>query len=117
MNKKRYQLSDLATVIRSKNAGPFELTLDVFFRDEEIFKKVRDSGEITSQRIAELYGVEEKDVLAITFFKPASVLKIVLKRRVSSAAPGDTDVFGAQQHVPLMSFPIYLRNMGSDLSY
>jgi hypothetical protein len=46
------------------------------------------------------------DVLEVTFFEPAWALKISLKRWVSSAAPGDTDVFGAQQHVPLMNLPL-----------
>lgn len=79
------------------------LTLDVFFRSREIFQKVRDAGVITRARLSELYGVRENDILEITFFEPADALKISIKRWVSSAAPGDTDVFGAQQHVPLMS--------------
>ena len=35
-------LKDVATVIRSKNAGPFELTLDVLIREEETFEKMKD---------------------------------------------------------------------------
>ena len=94
-------LSDVATVIRSKNAGPFLLTLDVFFADQATFREVRDSGTITPGRISALYRIPESDICEITFFEPAAALKITLKRPVSSAAPGDTDVFGAQQHVPL----------------
>jgi len=96
-------LADVASVIRSKNAGPFVLTLDVFFKDKEVFQKVRDAGVITKASLAELYRVGEDDILEVTFFEPAEALKISIKRWVSSAAPGDTDVFGAQQHVPLMS--------------
>lgn len=102
MSKKALCLADVATVIRSKNAGPFVLTLDVFFKNRKTFQKVRDAGVITSLRIAELYNVDETDVLEVTFFEPADALKISLKRWKSSASPGDTDVFGAQQHVPLM---------------
>jgi len=96
-------LADLASVIRSKNAGPFVITLDVFFKEGEVFRKVRDAGVITKASLAELYRVSEDDILEVTFFEPAEALKISIKRWVSSAAPGDTDVFGAQQHVPLMS--------------
>ncbi|MGB6837994.1 MAG: DUF4387 domain-containing protein [Dehalococcoidia bacterium] len=103
MSESTVRLADLASVVRSKNAGPFVLTLDVFFRSREIFQKVRDAGVITRARLSELYGVRENDILEITFFEPADALKISIKRWVSSAAPGDTDVFGAQQHVPLMS--------------
>ncbi|UCH87457.1 MAG: DUF4387 domain-containing protein [Dehalococcoidia bacterium] len=101
-------LADLASVIRSKNAGPFVLTFDVFFKESETFRKVRDAGVITRASLAKLYRVSEDDILEVTFFEPAEALKISIKRWVSSAAPGDTDVFGAQQHVPLMSLSFKL---------
>jgi hypothetical protein len=101
-------LADLASVIRSKNAGPFVITLDVFFKEGETFRKVRDAGVITKASLAKLYRVSEDDILEVTFFEPAEALKISIKRWVSSAAPGDTDVFGAQQHVPLMSLSFEL---------
>ena len=37
------RLADLAKVIRSKNAGPFELTFDVLFDSEEAYVRVVDS--------------------------------------------------------------------------
>ncbi len=80
MNMTARKLSDLATVIRSKNAGPFLITLDVFFRDDETFRLVRDSGAITRHVIAEAYRIEEDDIHEITFFAPAAALKITLKR-------------------------------------
>ncbi len=33
----RYKLRDVASVIRSKNSGPYELTFDVIFRDPETY--------------------------------------------------------------------------------
>ena len=108
MTKKNVTMADLATVIRSKNAGPFLITLDVFFDDEEIFRKVRDSGAVTREMIAKAYRVKESDIRELTFFDPAAALKITLTRWVGSAAPGDTDVFGAQQHVPLMNLSFQL---------
>ena len=101
-------LADLATVIRSKNAGPFILTLDVFFKDEETFEKVKNSGHITRTEIAKAYGIKESDVVEMTFFEPAHVLKVSVKRWIGSGTPGDTDVFGAQQHVPLMEMKVTL---------
>ncbi|MFO8056396.1 MAG: DUF4387 domain-containing protein [bacterium] len=100
------KLQELASVIRSKNAGPFVLTLDVFFKDRESFGLVRDSGSITASSVAALYGIPEADVIKVVFFEPAHALKICLKRLIPSATAGDTDVFGAQQHVPLMEMEI-----------
>ena len=53
-----YRLYDLAKVIRSKNSGPFQTTLDVLFDDEKIYKKIKESGLITRKHIAMLYKME-----------------------------------------------------------
>ena len=47
-----YRLYDLAKVIRSKNSGPFQTTLDVLFDDEKIYRKIKESGLITRKHIA-----------------------------------------------------------------
>jgi hypothetical protein len=109
MTRSTVCLADLASVIRSKNAGPFVITLDAFFKDGATFCRVRDAGVITKASVARLYGVSEDDILEITFFEPAEALKISITRWIGSAAPGDTDVFGAQQHVPLMSLSLELK--------
>jgi hypothetical protein len=96
-------IRELARVIRSKNAGPFQLTLDIIFKNREIFEQVRGSNQITAPRIARLYGVDEKNILDIIFFKPANAVKIVMPRKIASGSPGDSDVYGAQQHAPLFA--------------
>ena len=100
------RLSKIAKIIRSKNAGPFELTLDVFFRDEESFEQAKSSGFFTPSLIARLYGISEDEVLGITWFEPAHALKITIIRPLPSGSPGDTDVFGAQQHAPLLELTL-----------
>jgi hypothetical protein len=95
-------ISDVASVVRSKNAGPFQLTLDVLFADAAVYRRVRDSGSITAALIAGLYSLDEHAV-QLVWFDPAAALKINLPRRHSSASFRDTDVYGAQQHAPLLS--------------
>ncbi|MEW6216542.1 MAG: DUF4387 domain-containing protein [Candidatus Bipolaricaulota bacterium] len=106
------RLEDLAKVIRSKNAGPFELTLDVMFDSAEVYDQVKNSGVITRQAIAKLYGYEmDPDrVLAVAFFDPALAVKITLVRPCVSGALGDCDVYGAQQHAPLLGLEIPVRD-------
>lgn len=98
----RGRLIDLAQVVRSKNAGPYELTLDVLFRDRSGYDRVRTAGWVTPALVAALYGVAEQDVLGILWFEPANALKITLRRPMVSGDPGETDVYGAQQHAPLL---------------
>ena len=95
-------IRDVASVVRSKNAGPFRLTLDVLFADASTYRRVRDSGSVTPAVIAGLYSLDERSV-ALVWFDPAAALKINLERRHSSASFRDTDVYGAQQHAPLLS--------------
>ena len=45
------RLGDIAKACKSKNAGPFELTLDIMFGDAATFEKVRASGVINAALI------------------------------------------------------------------
>ena len=56
------KLGELARLIRSKNAGPFELTFDIMFDDEETFQRVKESNALSGQVIAEIYRVPLEDV-------------------------------------------------------
>ena len=96
-------LRELASVIRSKNSGPYELTLDVLFKDDESFRKVADSGLIDKALIASLYHTSEKNVLSIISFPAARAIKATIVRPLPSGALGERDVYGAQQHAPLMN--------------
>lgn len=100
------RLADIARVIRSKNAGPFELTFDVMFDRMETFERVKSSGAVTRRSLAELYGVADEDVTNFQFFEPALAFKLTIKRPGKQGSVGETDTFGAQQHAPLMEMLI-----------
>lgn len=95
------KLYDLASIIRSKNSGPFEITLDVLFEDADLYKKIKESGIITKQRIADMYRITEDMITQIVYYDPALGFKITFDRKISSGTCFDSDVYGAQQHVPL----------------
>ena len=101
-------IGELATVVRSKNCSPFELTLDVVFASHEDYVKVRDKRLISAKAIARAYGVPTDRVRDIICFDPADAVKVVMQRVVPSGAFGDTDVYGAQQHGPLLAMAIDL---------
>jgi hypothetical protein len=103
---KDVRLYDLAKVLRSKNAGPFELTLDIMFDDDEKYETVKRSGVITRDLVCRLYRVPPEDVYHVVFFDAARAVKITIRRPVDSGSIGDTDVYGAQQHAPLIDVRI-----------
>ena len=100
----RVCLKDIANVIRSKNAGPFELTLDVLLKEYEMFEKLRAAEIINKKMIAELYRIPEEDVISIVYFPNAKAIKATIVRPLPSGALGERDVYGAQQHAPLVNF-------------
>ena len=99
------RVRDIAVICRSKNASPFLVTLDLVFPDRDTFEKVRASGVINKGLISTLYGVPEDDVLLVEF-PPANAIKATIPRLYGSGDVEDTDVYGAQQHAPLMDVEI-----------
>lgn len=99
-------LPRIARVIRSKNAGPYELTLDVIFKNARVYEQCKRRRVFNRRRMARLYRLSVADVLKIIHFDPCRAVKITLRRRLPSGAAGETDIYGAQQHAPLLGFSI-----------
>ncbi|MBR0650146.1 DUF4387 domain-containing protein [Roseomonas terrae] len=95
------RLVDIASVVRSKNAGPLHVTLDLMFPDAESFGLAAQSPALSATALAELYGVDP-DTVEVIPFAAAHAIKVVLDRPVIAGSPGDVDVYGAQQHRPLL---------------
>jgi len=104
----KYKLTELADVIRSKNSGPYELTFDIIFRDFAVYKKAADSNVFNPAMFALLYGIKETAVMEVINFDPAKAIKITIERPLCSGSLGETDVYGAQQHAPLLDFEFEL---------
>lgn len=99
------RLVDLAQVLRSKNAGALLCTLDMMFEDEATYRRVLDSGAINVQRIADLYGISNNEVSIIPY-DVAYAIKVTIPRLARSGDPADSDIYGAQQHAPLLDIEI-----------
>lgn len=99
-------LGEIADEIRSKNAGPFELTFDVLFDDEQTYQKVKSSGVLTKELVARLYKTSENRVRQLVWHDPARGVKITIDRPGASGGPGDRDTYGGQQHAPLLGVEI-----------
>jgi len=97
------RLTDIASVIRSKNSGPYELTLDIIFDDLADFAKVRDGKFIDESLICSLYSVTSDKIVSIVAYEPAKAIKATIIRPICSGDLGETDVYGAQQHAPLLA--------------
>ncbi len=102
----RRRLRDMASIIRSKNAGPFRITFDILFDDAESFDTVCASKAITRESVATLFGVPATMISSLYEFPKAYAIKVTMVRSLPQCAIGETDVYGAQQHAPLLDIEI-----------
>jgi hypothetical protein len=97
------RLEDLCSVLRSKNAGPFLITLDMIFRDEQVYRVISEKKLITAELIAHMYGISVGDVVVLEQIDHLKAIKATIRRRVPSGSPGDPDCYGMNQEGPLLA--------------
>lgn len=101
------KLCEVAKVIRSKNAGAFNLTLDIMFSDKEQYETIKAANVLTRETISELYGVPVGEV-QFYVCDNCYAFKSTIPLRIPSGGIGNLDTYGAQQHAPLMDLEIPL---------
>ena len=105
MTSSKTTIADLAVLVRSKNAGPFWLTIDVMFDNQEAYRRVRDSEAINRAGIAQMYGRDPSEIIVVNH-DAALAIKVSFPRPQSSGSKYDSDVYGGQQYAPLLSLPV-----------
>lgn len=114
INKPPTELIDIAKIVRSKNSGPYEVTLDVMFDDPEVYKAVKNSGMLDAEVIARLFNIDANKVIWAGFFDVAMAFKATIprQRRGKPSCSGgylENDVHGSQQYVRLTKLPLPMR--------
>lgn len=110
------KLGNLAGIVRSKNAGPYRLTFDVLFDLEENYEAVSKSGAFTAEAVARAYGIDPKGVSSFFEIPFARAFKVTMFRPHPQCSEGEADVYGAQQHVPLMNMSIPVSSTVKELA-
>lgn len=100
------KLRTLCDVIRSKNAGPFIITIDAEFSDKANFERVKNSGVLTPEVVAKQYKLPVEDVYGIYFVEGALAAKVSLWKPHPAGDPECTSVLGGEFHVPLADLEI-----------
>src|SRR4051794_22329950 len=97
-------VGDVIDSIRSKNAGPFAITIDLFFPDASTFETAKEKDIFDKATIAQLYKMDVDDV-DVFYFRPCLAVKISFPRDMPCGTPGDRDMLGGQQFTPILSIP------------
>ena len=99
-------IREIASVIRTKNAGPYWFTADIMFDNTELYHAVKKSQVFTRERVAKLYNVDQDKISEVIYHDEGRIIKVNIKRPYASGDPGDSDVLGMQQHAPLLEIDI-----------
>jgi hypothetical protein len=99
------ELWEVAKLIRSKNASPWELTIDIMFDNQADYERAAGGFLARDTTYADIYHL---DTSQIRVFKHpmALALKVSMPRPAPAGGLGETDVFGGQFHSPLVHLDI-----------
>ncbi|MEG0550286.1 MAG: DUF4387 domain-containing protein [Vagococcus sp.] len=99
-------LQDYAQVIRSKNSGPFELTIDIIFKSLEDYLFFKEKQLLDIDKVATLYQMKKEDIINFEYFEAARGIKITIPRPWSQGSIGESDMHGSQQYANLLTVEV-----------
>ncbi len=86
------RVADIAAKVRSKNAGPFWLTIDIFCETPDAFERVRNG--LTQDLAATLLNVDTSELNRFEI-ADLNVVKLSLPRPAVQGTLADRDMHGA----------------------
>ena len=95
------RLYEVCRHVRSKNAGPYWVTVDLFFRDQDTYRFHKDDPAICPQTFARLFGADEAFV-KVVHVDDLAVVKVSYPRPRPQGWQGERDMHGGQQYVSLL---------------
>ncbi|PAX06359.1 DUF4387 domain-containing protein [Sphingomonas lenta] len=96
------KLKDACRKVRSKNAGPFWITLDLFFRDKTTYAAFARSPVLSPEAIGALLGVAPDTVKRFDV-PDLLVVKLSYPRATPQGGAVERDMHGGQQYVMLLN--------------
>ncbi|KPI37688.1 CaiB/baiF CoA-transferase family protein [Cyphellophora attinorum] len=111
--KEECDLVQVARIIRSKNSGPFELTIDVMCDTKDAYERLKAADILNNEAIQKLYHLRPEDIITNMYFAPALAWKCTFKRPWAQGSVGERDTLGTQQHAPLLGLRVPPMRKGS----
>lgn len=104
-------LSDLCRILRSKNAGPYEITIDAMFDSETDYQAIKSSGLLSPDNISKALDIPKEDIIWMGFFDPARAFKVTIPRvrsgkKKSAGGFMESDIHGSQEHLGLANLKL-----------
>ena len=90
------KLRDVCRHIRSKNAGPFWVTVDLFFKDDEAYRTYGADPALSAALFEHLYGAPADEVKVFRI-DTLNTVKISYPRTSPQGWRGERDMHSGQQ--------------------
>ena len=94
------QVQDIAVEVRSKNAGPFWVTLEIFCKDDASYQIIKKSPNVTKEKVASLYMVNHEQTKCF-YCDNIFVVKFSFPRPKASGHKYENDMHTGQQYLRL----------------
>jgi hypothetical protein len=98
-------IADVCTDVRSKNAGAYWVTIDLFFDGPDSFARYAASPALGAQLFADLYGTDPAMVKHFPVEK-LSMLKVSYPRASAQGGEIERDMHCGQQFVRLLDIEL-----------
>lgn len=95
------KVRDVCRHVRSKNAGPFWVTFDLFFDSAENYQQYHESPALSPELFGRLYGTDPAMVKKIPV-DDLHILKISYPRSSPQGGVEERDMHSGQQYVRLL---------------
>ncbi|MDR6625880.1 DUF4387 domain-containing protein [Caulobacter segnis] len=99
------KLHEVCRQVRSKNAGPFWVTVDLFFDGPENYARYKDASGLSADAVAKVFGVDPTLVKRFAV-DTLSVVKISYPRKTPQGGAVERDMHSGQQYVRLLDTPL-----------
>ena len=99
------RLGEVCRYVRSKNAGPFWVTVDLFFESADDYARYHADPAISAESIAQIYGVDAAHVKRFEV-KSLNMVKISYPRTAPQGGVHERDMHSGQQFVPLLQLQL-----------
>lgn len=98
-------IAETAYYVRSKNAGPFWVTVDIFCDKEESYLQFQNSKKLSKEAFAKAYDVDP-ELVKIYYLPNLRVMKISYPRPCPQGGKDDRDMHSGQQYLQIMDMEI-----------
>lgn len=97
------KVKECVSYLRSKNAGPFCMTIDLFFDNREKFSAAVASESLTEETMNKVYGVSDAERFVID---DLMVIKFSMSRPFPQGSAHDSDMHAGQQYIRIANLEI-----------